>query len=112
MKDELDHWMGSKENNSLGMGHVGKNGKQNSREKMRQLGQGKGGGHHHLPAHYDHEEMRKKKERENHKLDRCLKFLVMGPIGPWSDNDDFMKNEFSEYVARSLAPSIVAPTQY
>ena len=47
-------------------------------------------------------ELRKKKERETHKLDWCLKFLVMGPIGPWTDTDDFMKNEFNDYVARSV----------
>ena len=96
LKDELDNWMASKENNSQG-DKLAKGKGRSSRQSEKDHNGGT------KVSHVDLLKMRQKKERENHKLDRCLKFLVMGPIGPWSDNDDFMKNEFNDYVARSIA---------
>ena len=115
LRDELDNWVSSKENKG-GLGavrrHQGagkvRNGLDGNRGGPQLEGSSNNVGNRRLGGDTmdDHvSAYRKKKDAEAHKLDRCLKFLVMGPIGPWSDNDDFMKNEFNDYVARSMLHS-------
>ena len=93
LKDELDNWMAS-EGNGTPSGQGQK--KLSSREMMAREPPGETA---------SHMQMRKERERESHKLDRCIKFLVMGPIGPWADNDDLLKNEFTDYVASEIYDS-------
>ncbi|QDZ24828.1 serine/threonine protein kinase [Chloropicon primus] len=99
LKDELDNWMASKENDSRHsqMMPGGANGVSKDNRSKERLGKRTDLLNNMMPDYG-----RRKREMENEKLDWCLKFLVMGPIGPWSDNDDLVKNEFNDYVARSI----------